>query len=341
MHGHGERSILCTVSDCERGRPGNGFPHGWNLRDHIDQVHIAESVDEISLEQKNEASEAYINTATSASPQSGMTLERQAIETELPPLARMSLEKQLKFQGSQTKERLSGLASNSTANGVLKRVTNTNDKLMEMECTTESGQTHRPTPSAVDQEDVSEEGSSDLANDTPNSDSVTSACYLLSGPDSGLGSQDKAIRRLISQTATSKQVMVDRIMGECSELFNHDWTAIFRVCGQDGSYNSSTPPSQTVLSSENSSARGTERKYCRRPSDEGDSNGNKTKRSKLTKTVDIEKDQFACHFRKHNPTKYNFISLQYRSCAMSHWNTIARVKLGPLSSFFGVSLILS
>lgn len=39
MHGHGEKPFLCTIQDCERSKPGNGFPRHWNLNDHMKRVH--------------------------------------------------------------------------------------------------------------------------------------------------------------------------------------------------------------------------------------------------------------------------------------------------------------
>jgi hypothetical protein len=33
---------------------------------------------------------------------------------------------------------------------------------------------------------------------------------------------------------------------------------------------------------------------------------------------------FACHFKKHNPRKYNID--EFRSCCLGHWGTVARVK---------------
>jgi hypothetical protein len=39
MHNHGMHPYLCDFPDCERAKPGNGFPRRWNRRDHMKRVH--------------------------------------------------------------------------------------------------------------------------------------------------------------------------------------------------------------------------------------------------------------------------------------------------------------
>ncbi|PGH33563.1 hypothetical protein GX50_03635 [[Emmonsia] crescens] len=39
---HGEAPYLCSVQECERSLPGNGFPRRWNLHDHIIRLHDPE-----------------------------------------------------------------------------------------------------------------------------------------------------------------------------------------------------------------------------------------------------------------------------------------------------------
>ncbi|KAF2220898.1 hypothetical protein BDZ85DRAFT_265950 [Elsinoe ampelina] len=46
LHGHGERPNLCQYQDCDRARPGNGFPRHYNLMDHMRRVHGHETKEE-------------------------------------------------------------------------------------------------------------------------------------------------------------------------------------------------------------------------------------------------------------------------------------------------------
>ncbi|ETN43226.1 uncharacterized protein HMPREF1541_02385 [Cyphellophora europaea CBS 101466] len=39
MHNHGHNPYLCNFADCDRAKPGNGFPRRWNQRDHMKRVH--------------------------------------------------------------------------------------------------------------------------------------------------------------------------------------------------------------------------------------------------------------------------------------------------------------
>lgn len=39
LHNHGVNPFVCKFEDCDRARPGNGFPRRWNLRDHMKRVH--------------------------------------------------------------------------------------------------------------------------------------------------------------------------------------------------------------------------------------------------------------------------------------------------------------
>ena len=39
MHGHGDNPYPCHFRDCDRAKPGQGFPRRWNLWDHMKRVH--------------------------------------------------------------------------------------------------------------------------------------------------------------------------------------------------------------------------------------------------------------------------------------------------------------
>jgi hypothetical protein len=50
MHDHGDNPYLCLFPDCERAKPGNGFPRRWNRRDHMKRMHKWEGSDDSSLD---------------------------------------------------------------------------------------------------------------------------------------------------------------------------------------------------------------------------------------------------------------------------------------------------
>jgi hypothetical protein len=39
MHGHGQKPYLCEYPNCDRSKPGQGFPRTYNLNDHMKRVH--------------------------------------------------------------------------------------------------------------------------------------------------------------------------------------------------------------------------------------------------------------------------------------------------------------
>ncbi|PMD53503.1 uncharacterized protein K444DRAFT_541329 [Hyaloscypha bicolor E] len=63
------------------------------------------------------------------------------------------------------------------------------------------------------------------------------------------------------------------------------------------------------------------------PTEGGGDNSRAPKRPRNKTKVRQERNKaldFACHFKKHNPRKYNID--EFRSCCLGHWGTIARVK---------------
>jgi hypothetical protein len=71
-----------------------------------------------------------------------------------------------------------------------------------------------------------------------------------------------------------------------------------------------------------------EQKRKRDEQEENDNNNNQRKQNPLERPIfpsaGAHRVRFACPFRKHNPRAYNMYT--HRSCALSGWTTIARIK---------------
>jgi hypothetical protein len=129
-----------------------------------------------------------------------------------------------------------------------------------------------------------------------------------------------------------KQALVDRVMGEFWLIFNQRWTSNINQCvsGLAGSSDgmSSSGPSTGITSSG-----AFQRKRQRNDEEDELGNGNDDNNDKKSRQprrgpappkVLKESSRFACPFRKHNSRRYNIYN--FRACALSHWETIARVK---------------
>lgn len=122
-----------------------------------------------------------------------------------------------------------------------------------------------------------------------------------------------------------KQALADRIMEEFWGIFNYDST--FTACTDKTPQSSA--PSSTISSPSSSSTRPSQRKRQRDNEDDGrspnDSNGRKPRQPRNSPVTNPEESRrLACPFRKHDSRKYSVYN--HRACALSHWETISRVK---------------
>jgi hypothetical protein len=176
-------------------------------------------------------------------------------------------------------------------------------------------------------QDVSEDDS--CASDKPElfSSSYMKAfnAILKSALDKQEDKQDDIILPILDPM---RQALVERIMDEFYLIFNQDWAARITQCPEGCSSTSGdgkgrgTPVDKVSLPT---SQRKRQRSH---DEDSADESGNKKSRrqhggprppSELNNLA-----RFACPFRKHNPQKYNIYS--HRVCALTSWDTIARVK---------------
>jgi hypothetical protein len=129
-----------------------------------------------------------------------------------------------------------------------------------------------------------------------------------------------------------KHALVDRIMDEFWTMINQEWASSLTRCAGDtprsssshGSLGNSTGTSSTHMSNK------------KRQRDEGEDrnsedNNRKNFRRPISKNYSSKHPskvvKFACPYRKHAPHTYGIYN--YRSCALSHWETVARIKYVP------------
>ncbi|KAG9233783.1 putative resistance to glucose repression protein 1 [Amylocarpus encephaloides] len=182
-------------------------------------------------------------------------------------------------------------------------------------------------PASQDSDEVAEgwqEYMDSPSSESDNSDDGSMEDYF--GAFSSTGSS-KESHVTASVLDPRRENLVDLVMEEFWALFNQEWDSSVNQ-RTDGSRRSSdesnTSPS---TSTESSSETQTRRKRQRGDESEGLDGGNdrKTKsRQQPTPRAQEETLKFACPFRKHDPQSYNIYT--NRVCALSHWQTIARVK---------------
>jgi hypothetical protein len=129
----------------------------------------------------------------------------------------------------------------------------------------------------------------------------------------------------------ARQALVDRVMKEFWVVFDRELDTGFRVCaGISGSSGRSGNPSASD-SNANATSPLSQRKRQREdgecPEENDDRNRRPPRRRAGPSSIPGDSTRFACPFRKHNPRRYSIHD--YRVCALSHWETIARVKYAP------------
>jgi hypothetical protein len=126
----------------------------------------------------------------------------------------------------------------------------------------------------------------------------------------------------------ARRAMVDRVMAQFSAIFEQQWSSNVRqhigTSYQESETVGSTPPKQRTAQS-----RSFQRKRQRKDEEEDSDRGDDRIRQPPSQSTPpangpTERPKFACMFRKHDPCRYSIYS--HRSCALSHWPSIARVK---------------
>jgi hypothetical protein len=127
-----------------------------------------------------------------------------------------------------------------------------------------------------------------------------------------------------------RQALVDRVMDEFWVIFNQNWNSGYREHAR-GAQNSTSPSNASLVTSAATTPQSTKPTQRKRQRDDDmgsdDEDGDmsrKPKRSSGPSDESGDRKRFACPFRKHDSRRYSTYS--YRVCALSHWETIARVK---------------
>ncbi|KAF4633012.1 hypothetical protein G7Y89_g5111 [Cudoniella acicularis] len=149
--------------------------------------------------------------------------------------------------------------------------------------------------------------------------------------------------QMMQNLDTIKQAAVHRVMAEFWLIFDQDWSSSQSQRG--GSPSESSGWSNSSLASTNTeklSAHGTKRK--RSDDEDGPEEPDDNSRGIVGKSPLSEKDierpnEFACPFRKHDPSMYNIFS--YRGCTVSSWKAIARLKYKSLSPDTCINILTS
>jgi hypothetical protein len=133
------------------------------------------------------------------------------------------------------------------------------------------------------------------------------------------GQQEEDVAKMQNRSGLggypTQEVVVGKLMRELPSIFNKEWAAKIEIQGE----NRPTAPTDSVRenrSTEYSDELGQENANSRAPK--------RLKTGSVRAADDDIRLRLACPFRKHDPRKYTIQS--YRSCALSSWYSIARVK---------------
>ncbi|KAF4632584.1 hypothetical protein G7Y89_g5539 [Cudoniella acicularis] len=160
------------------------------------------------------------------------------------------------------------------------------------------------------------EASSDC--DSEGSDKISDSGYFGNRMDAKAAPDVKSVLNPV------RQELVNNVMGEFWKIFNQEWDSNITSCTNSGS----SRGSGGICMDTTSSSRQAQRKRQRIDDNESPEE-NQDKKRQPRKSQSPNKDseeitKFACPFRKHDARTYNIY--KYRVCALSHWQTIARVK---------------
>jgi hypothetical protein len=177
------------------------------------------------------------------------------------------------------------------------------------------------------EEDLSEDDSC-ASDETEHFDNLhlNSRNVLLGSPfDSQEEEQDNLVLPILD---SMRQALVERIMDEFYLIFNQNWEAQITQCPAEYSSTSRGGKGSRKLVDNTSTPSSQQKRQRSQDEDSADESGSKKpRRRRGGPRPPSELDslsRFACPFRKHDPQRYNIHS--HRVCALTSWDTIARVK---------------
>lgn len=129
-----------------------------------------------------------------------------------------------------------------------------------------------------------------------------------------------------------KRTLVDVIMKDFWSIFTQEWSSNIQRCTSDSSSSSVATHQQTITASQAATFSSTKRN--RLSDEDGDDeskedDGRDPKRPRKTMSPTESPGRltnFACPYRKHDPHKYNHGTRRWRTCALTSFDIIARLK---------------
>lgn len=128
-----------------------------------------------------------------------------------------------------------------------------------------------------------------------------------------------------------KRALVERLMRDFWTIFSQEWSKSIRKCAGTPS----APPSASTSQASPSGPRLTQntntakKRRIDNTEDTPEDGGEDPKRYKRNNTplADPEDSlKFVCPYRKHDPRKYNHLARDWRSCALTSFSSVARIK---------------
>jgi hypothetical protein len=168
--------------------------------------------------------------------------------------------------------------------------------------------------------------------DSEESDNNTSAGKELCGKlDTDVNSEE-----IVPEVLTPIRMgLVDQVMEEFWVMFNQGWSFNFTDHADNSSAGTSRSSNVEETNHDTGARQPSRGKRQREEGNAGDQNGDRNSRTPGKRSSggkDSEESiKFACPFRKHDPRKYNIYS--HRTCTLSHWDTISRLKYVPPNIF--------
>jgi hypothetical protein len=124
-----------------------------------------------------------------------------------------------------------------------------------------------------------------------------------------------------------RENLVDSVMDEFWAIFHQEWESGFNQRNGGSRKSSSGSTTSSSASTEQASTGNAQRKRQRMDSESekgDDGRGPQSRHQPKPRKASNDSVKFACPFRKHDSSTYNIYT--HRVCALSNWQTIARVK---------------
>ncbi|CZR68989.1 uncharacterized protein PAC_18890 [Phialocephala subalpina] len=128
-----------------------------------------------------------------------------------------------------------------------------------------------------------------------------------------------------------KRALVERLMRDFWTIFSQEWSKGIRKCAGTPSAppSASTPHASTSGSRLSQNTISAQKRRIDNSEDSPEDGNEDLKRHRRSNTLPADPEdslKFACPYRKHAPRKYNHFAREWRSCALTSFSSVARVK---------------